>query len=169
MEVMASGVYKMKVTDKSIGRNGLRLNHIGLVVESIEAAADALFELGLKKKTIPEKDHIQKVNAVFIDVVPGQDVFIELLEPIGEDSPITPFLRKGGGLHHICFEVSDIEKTCSSFIENGYRCISEPTDCKGFDKSFGMVGSRIAFFLAPIRLLIELVEKGDLPTTKKGI
>ncbi len=144
--------------------NGLKLNHIGLVVEDIEAAARALCLLGLEKRTYPEEDSIQKVNATFLEVVPGQDVFIELLEPTAEDSPISGFLKKGGGLHHICFEVSDMETACSKMVERGFRCVTDPSDCRGFDRSFGLEGTRIAFFMAPMRLLVELVKKNQKPT-----
>ena len=80
----------MKLIGDTFGFDELKLNHIGLVVDNIEAAANALCLVGLQKRTLPEKDHTQKVNAVFIEVVPEQDLFIELLEPTAEDSPITP-------------------------------------------------------------------------------
>jgi methylmalonyl-CoA/ethylmalonyl-CoA epimerase len=142
--------------------HGLRLNHIGLVVEDIEAAAQALSLLGLKKRTLPEEDHAQKVNATFIEVVPDQDVHIELLEPTAEDSPISGYLKKGGGLHHLCFEVSDMDAACTGLERDGFRCITEPTYCRGFDRSFGLEGTRIAFFMTPIRLLVELVDKNRI-------
>lgn len=115
--------------------------------------------LGLKKSTPPELDPVQKVNATFIEIVPDQGVYLELLEPVSEDSPISSYLKKGGGLHHLCFEVDDVDAACDRLGKKGYRCVTYPTACLGFDRSFGLEGTRIAFFLAPMRLLVELVEK----------
>jgi methylmalonyl-CoA/ethylmalonyl-CoA epimerase len=147
----------------------MRLNHIGLVVEDIEAAARALSLLGLKKRNLPEEDPVQKVNATFIEVVPDQDVYIELLEPTAEDSPICGHLKKGGGLHHLCFEVTDLDAVCAGLEMDGYRCITGPTDCRGFDRCFGLEGSRIAFFMAPMRLLVELVDKNQIKASLTSI
>ena len=164
MEIMALGVHDVKTIDPSPDRSGgLRLNHIGLVVEDIERAVRILRSLGLKKCTSPEMDPVQRVNATFVEIVPDQDVYIELLEPAAEDSPISAHLKKGGGLHHLCFEVVDMDAACAGLGREGYRCVTGPTHCRGFDRSFGLAGTRIAFFMAPIRLLVELVEKRKRP------
>lgn len=147
---------------------GLRLNHIGLVVKDVEEAALSLSGLGLKMKNRPEPDPIQRVNAAFVEIVPNQGVYLELLEPSSADSPISGYLEKGGGLHHLCFEVADIQSACEGLKKMGYRCISGPTDCQGFDRSFGLEGTRIAFFWAPMRLLVELVEMNQPSQDKES-
>ena len=84
-----------------------RLNHVAIAVPDIRAAS-ALYsgQLGAKV-TAPEALTEHGVTVVFIDV---GNTKIELLEPLGEGSPISAFLEKNpsGGMHHLCYEVSDI-------------------------------------------------------------
>jgi len=142
-----------------------KLHHIGLVVPSISEAAKIFEELGLTVRTKPEPDPIQKVDASFVNARPDQDIYVELLEQTYESSPITGFLKKrGGGLHHLCFEVEDIEAMALRLTKKGFQMVSAPVECVGFDRTFGHQGdrsSRIAFFTVGERLLIELLEKGE--------
>ncbi|MEJ5079612.1 MULTISPECIES: methylmalonyl-CoA epimerase [unclassified Ochrobactrum] len=84
-----------------------RLNHVAIAVPDIRAAS-ALYsgQLGAKV-TAPEALPEHGVTVVFIDV---GNTKIELLEPLGDGSPISAFLEKNpsGGMHHLCYEVSDI-------------------------------------------------------------
>ena len=73
-----------------------KLHHIGLVAQSISECAELFRDLGLTDATQPETDPIQKVAASFIAAGEGQDIYIELLEPLGDDSPITNFLKERG-------------------------------------------------------------------------
>ena len=79
---------------------------------------------------------------------------IELIEPIGNDSPVKTFLEKGGGFNHICFEVDDLSKTIDKIIKEGGRLIVSPVE--------GFEGKQIAFVLLNMKKtnfnLIELVE-----------
>jgi methylmalonyl-CoA/ethylmalonyl-CoA epimerase len=141
-----------------------RLNHVGIVGKRISELAQVFEILGLTERTTDEPDNVQRVAASFLHVAGGKDVHLELLEPIGEDSPITTFLRKaGGGLHHLCFTVDDIEEATKRLITAGFQCVGDPVVCLGYDRSFQRSGdqpSRIAFFLTPARVLIELLEEG---------
>lgn len=138
-----------------------RLHHIGLVIPSISEFAEIFHSLGFNEMTHPEPDPIQKVSASFVTV--GQEAYIELLEPLGDDSPITNFLKKtGGGLHHLCFEVGDINTMANRLVQKGFQMVCPPVVCPGFDRSFKWEctqPSRIAFFLAN-KILIELFQKG---------
>ena len=82
------------------------------------------------------------------------NVFIELIEPVEENSPISSFTANGGGFHHLCFEVDNIQKEIETMVKNGARIIVEPV--KGFDDRL------IAFVLLNMKNtncnLIELVE-----------
>ncbi len=84
-----------------------RLNHVAIAVPDIEAAT-ALYrgKLGANV-TEPQALPEHGVTVVFIDV---GNTKIELLEPLGEGSPIAAFLEKNpsGGMHHLCYEVADI-------------------------------------------------------------
>ena len=85
-----------------------RLNHVGIATPDIDATAKMYAELygatiSRAKFQLPE----QGVSVAFIDLANSQ---LELIEPLGEASPVWGFLKKypSGGQHHICFEVSDI-------------------------------------------------------------
>lgn len=85
-----------------------RLNHVGVATPSLDAAIARYRDLlGATLIRTPFDLHEQGVRVAFIDLDNSQ---IELIEPLGEDSPIWGFLRKNpaGGQHHICFEVEDI-------------------------------------------------------------
>ncbi len=142
----------------------IKLNHIGFVVEKIAEAAKLFRTLGLREVTGTEPDPIQKVVACFMGTGDEGEAHIELLEPAAEDSPITRFLKKrGGGLHHICFEVDDIERTTDDLIQKGYHVVVPPVDCVGYDRSFKRKPqgtTKIAFFFLSQKILIELLQKG---------
>jgi methylmalonyl-CoA/ethylmalonyl-CoA epimerase len=84
-----------------------RLNHVAIATKNIEAAAKVYREtLGAKVSApVPQPDH--GVITVFVEL---PNTKIELLEPLGENSPIAKFLEKNpsGGMHHVCYEVDDI-------------------------------------------------------------
>lgn len=140
----------------------LRLHHIGLVVPRISEFAEVFRSLGLNETTQPEPDPIQKVSASFVNV--GQEVYIELLEPLADNSPITNFLEKtGGGLHHLCFEVDDIVGIGNELVKKGFKMVCPPVECVGYDRSFKREctqPSKTAFFLLANQLLIEFLQKG---------
>jgi methylmalonyl-CoA/ethylmalonyl-CoA epimerase len=84
-----------------------RLNHVAIAVKDLEAAC-AVYRQSLGAEVSPpspQPDH--GVRVVFITL---PNTKIELLEPLGPDSPIARFLERNpdGGIHHICYEVSDI-------------------------------------------------------------
>jgi methylmalonyl-CoA/ethylmalonyl-CoA epimerase len=84
-----------------------RLNHVAIATKNIEAAAKVYREtLGAKVSApVPQPDH--GVTTVFVEL---PNTKIELLEPLGDNSPIAKFLEKNpsGGMHHVCYEVDDI-------------------------------------------------------------
>jgi len=142
----------------------LKLSHIGIVVDDVSEFARLFEVLGFKEITDPEPDPIQKVIARFVTVADEKPIHVELLEPTHEDSPISNFLKKrGGSLHHLCFEVDDIEKATEELVQKGFRMVSVPVACIGYDKSFGLqvrAPTKVTFFLLSDRLLIELLQKG---------
>jgi len=131
----------------------LKLHHIGIVVSNIQKS---LGEIGnfLQFDTISEPALIgsQKVNVCFLKT---GDCHLEFIEPAEKDSPISNFVEKGGGLHHLCFEVEDIHVTLDKMIKNGARMVVEPT--------LGFENRTIAFLMLNMKNtncnLIELAEK----------
>ncbi|HOJ71055.1 MAG TPA: VOC family protein [Syntrophorhabdaceae bacterium] len=142
----------------------MRLNHIGIIVKDIEEYKRLFYDIGLHTTTEPATDPIQKVTGLFIDVGFDNNVHIELLEPVDDTSPVTNFLKKkGGGLHHLCFEVDDIQKKTEEFKKKGFKVVSPPVECIAYDENFKRAcatHTKIAFFMASDRMLIELIEKG---------
>jgi len=131
----------------------MKLHHIGIVVPKIQ---DSLGELEkyLKFETIslPTLIGSQKVNVCFLKI--GES-YLELIEPASGDSPISNFLNKGGGFHHLCFEVRDIHKKISELEKKGARIMVKPV--------LGFENRLTAFVLLNMRNtkcnLIELAEE----------
>jgi methylmalonyl-CoA epimerase len=99
-----------------------KVNHIGIAVKSIDDAKKLYELMGLKVEGY-EVVKEQKVKVAFIQV---GETRIELLEATSEDSPVAKFIEKRGeGIHHIAFEVDDIEKALQVLKENGIRLIDE--------------------------------------------
>jgi methylmalonyl-CoA/ethylmalonyl-CoA epimerase len=103
-----------------------RLNHVAIAVPDL-AAASAIYRdtLGAKvsaPKALPEHG----VTVVFIDIGNSK---IELLEPLGEASPIASFLEKNpsGGMHHLCYEVDDILAARERLKASGARVLGDGT------------------------------------------
>ena len=101
-----------------------RLNHVAIAVPDLAAAAasyrDTLGASVGEPQSLPEHG----VTVVFIDV---GNTKIELLEPLGEASPIARFLEKNpdGGMHHICYEVDDILATRDQLKQAGARVLGD--------------------------------------------
>jgi methylmalonyl-CoA/ethylmalonyl-CoA epimerase len=102
-----------------------RIDHLGIAVEDLEAAV-SLYESGfgmpaVHRETVAE----QGVEAVLLDVGDGH---IELLRPLGPDTPVGRFIaRSGAGLHHVAYSVTDIEAALESLREAGMELIdAEP-------------------------------------------
>lgn len=105
-----------------------RLNHVGIAVPSIEAAKATYRDLyGVSESAITETKELpaQGVKFAFVNVANSQ---IELIEPLGPESPIAKFLTKfpNGGQHHVCFEVADIYAARDEMIVRGARVLNEP-------------------------------------------
>lgn len=99
-----------------------RLNHIAIVVPDLDAAA-AKWEKSLGASvSAPQVLPEHGVTVVFINTGNSK---IELLEPLGDDSPIAKFLDRNadGGMHHLCFEVDDIIKARDRLMAAGARVL----------------------------------------------
>jgi methylmalonyl-CoA/ethylmalonyl-CoA epimerase len=99
-----------------------RLNHVAIAVPDIKKAADSYRNtLGAEvSEAVPQPEH--GVTTVFI-LLPNTKV--ELLEPLGADSPIAKFLERNpdGGIHHICYEVDDIIAARDQLKSQGARVL----------------------------------------------
>jgi methylmalonyl-CoA/ethylmalonyl-CoA epimerase len=128
-----------------------RIDHIGVAVTDLDAAI-ALYRqtFGMElvhRETVTE----QGVEAVLLDV--GEN-HVELLSPLGDDTPVGKFLaRKGPGLHHVAYQVTDIDATLAALRAAGMRLIDETPRT-------GIRNSRVAFVhpAASGSVLTEIVE-----------
>ena len=101
-----------------------RLNHIAIAVPDL-AAASAIYRDTLGAKvSAPQALPEHGVTVVFIDT---GNCKIELLEPLGEESPIASFLEKNpsGGMHHLCYEVDDILAARDRLMASGARVLGD--------------------------------------------
>jgi methylmalonyl-CoA epimerase len=128
-----------------------RIDHIGVAVQEIEPALELYrdsFHLQLAHREVVED---QGVEAVLLDV--GEN-HVELLAPLGPETPIGRFLaRQGPGLHHVAYQVPDIEATLAALRQAGLALIDE-------QPRTGIRGSRVAFMhpRATGGVLTEIVE-----------
>ena len=109
-----------------------RLNHIGVATPSIEKSIAYYRDImGATEIHAPFDLPAQGVKVCFVDT-PGENgthgTQIELIEPLGESSPIHGFLAKNpaGGQHHMCYEVSDIHQAKAWFEAQGAKVLGEP-------------------------------------------
>jgi len=99
-----------------------RLNHVAIAVPDLEAAADQ-YRTALGAQVGPPQDEPEHgVRVVFIAL---SNTKIELLHPLGADSPINGFLEKNplGGIHHVCYEVADIHAARARLEASGARVL----------------------------------------------
>ncbi len=131
----------------------MKLHHIGIVVKNIQKSLGELNQyLNFESTTVPSLVGSQKVNICFLKT---NNVFLELIEPAQENSPISDFVKKKGGFHHLCFEVDDIHVELERMKKNGARIIVDVV--RGFENRL------TAFVMLDMKNtncnLIELAEK----------
>ena len=136
---------------------GIRLDHIGIAVNDLDSGSKFWRILGLTQGE-DESNHEQGVDIRFFNTEFGErSPRIELLAPMGEDTPIGRFLSKRGtGVQQIAFRVDDLDALLVRLIGEGIRLINEtPTEGAG--------GSRIAFVHPSSTggVLVELLEIAD--------
>lgn len=108
----------------------MKLHHIGVVVNQIQDSVGELKNyLSFQSTSLPTPVGSQKVNVCFLKI---GEPFLELIEPASPDSPISDFAKKGGGIHHLCFEVNDIHKELDLLSSKGATILVTPV--KGFDE-----------------------------------
>ena len=129
-----------------------KVDHIGIAVKNIEESLKYYIDtLGLTVMAIEEVAS-QGVKVAFID---AHNVKIELLEPMSETSPIAKFIEKRGeGVHHIAFGVTDIRSRMKELEEKGVRLLSD-------EPKPGAGGAEVAFLhpKSSYGVLYELCEK----------
>jgi methylmalonyl-CoA/ethylmalonyl-CoA epimerase len=132
-----------------------RLHHVGIAVRTLDegAAVWGVDGVGLSEEGREDVPEARTRVAMF----PVGDSRIELLEAMGPDTPVGRFLdRRGPGIHHLCFEVDDIEAECERLRSLGVRLLSETPQP-------GAHGSRV-MFLHPKDTGGVLIELNEFPS-----
>jgi len=113
-----------------------RIDHIGVAVESIDDALklyETSYEMTLVHREVVEE---QGVEAVLLDL--GEN-HVELLQPLGPDTPVGRYLAKrGAGIHHVAYQVTDIDAELARLRDAGVQLIDQTP-------RIGIRGSRVAF------------------------
>jgi methylmalonyl-CoA epimerase len=131
-----------------------RVDHIGVAVDDLDAAValhEQTYGMRVAHREVVEE---QGVEAVLLDV--GEN-HVELLSPLSAETPVGKFLAKRGpGLHHVAYQVSDVDAVLASLRERGLRLIDE-------QPRTGIRGSRVAFLhpSASGGVLTEIVEPAE--------
>ena len=131
-----------------------RIDHIGVAVEDLDSAIklyERSFEMELAHRETVES---QGVEAVLLDVGDGH---IELLAPLGPDTPVGKFIaKKGPGIHHVAYAVEDIDKALEQVKAAGLKLIDE-------EPRTGIRRSRVAFLhpSATGSVLTEIVQPAE--------
>ncbi|HEY7497043.1 MAG TPA: VOC family protein [Vicinamibacterales bacterium] len=132
----------------------MHIDHIAVAVRSVDAAADRLCPLlGYARKTEKVTNTRQKVTVLFL----GKDgsIDIKLIEPSDADSPLWDAVRKGGGLHHVCFKVADVAASTADLAARGVRVTAQPAPGEAFDDHL------IAFLYLGMGVSVELIDTDE--------
>ena len=129
----------------------MQIDHIAIAVRSIEKAVPQFCRLtGYRTKTQKVTNTRHKVNVLFLEKTGSLD--IKLIEPSDADSPLWDFVKKGGGLHHLCFKVADVNQTCAELKQQGARILAPPAPGEAFDDGL------IAFCYLGLGVNAELID-----------
>lgn len=101
-----------------------KLNHVAIAVPDLEAAGDLYRDAFGAEVSAPLALPEHGVTTVFVKL---PNTKIELLHPLGEDSPIAGFLKRhpAGGIHHLCYEVNDIKQAAQRLAGAGMRILGD--------------------------------------------
>lgn len=127
-------------------------HHLGVAVQALATEIPLYRDLfGYELTSGPFEDPIQKVSVCFLSRGEA-DMVIELVAPLGPDSPILRTLKKGASAYHICYEVPDIDAAILHLTEQGSFLLSGPVPAVAFNSR------AIAWLMTRTNLLVELLE-----------
>lgn len=140
-----AGEYLRRIKRLHFFGENARFHHIGLAVKSIKQVSPSSEII---------VDSVQKVFLAFVSV---SGVKIELLEPLGENSPISESLKKNIKLLHICYSVPELETAIKECRKYGFHCIAQPVPATAFNNQ------KIAWVYSTEYGLFELLESPKKP------
>jgi len=132
------------------------IHHVGFAVASIkEVGPHFANSLGVRWNGEIIHDPLQEARVTFLRCAGAESPALELVEPASETSPLHNFLRKGGGLHHVCYEVDSLEAQLQMSRSAGGLMVKPPLPAVAFG------GRLIAWVYTRERLLVEYLERSD--------
>lgn len=153
---MFSGMNPEALAESRMNRS-TRLHHVGFVVASISNDVECFRDsMGADWNKEIFHDPLQKAKVTFLRTPSPSDALIELVEPAGEGSPVLHFLQKGGGLHHLCYEVDDLDAHLTTMRLKGAVVVRRALPAIAFHNR------RIAWVLTGQKLLVEFLERSKL-------
>jgi len=127
-------------------------HHVGVAVHRLDEAIPKFKSLfGYAVSHGPFDDPIQNVSVVFLSRGEG-DPLLELVAPLGPNSPVDRTLKRGGGTYHVCYEVPDLEAAIGHLVARDSMVVSPPAPAVAFAMR------PIAWVMTEPGLLVELVE-----------
>lgn len=132
----------------------MRLHHVGVVVADIEEHFARHYRQELRTGVLEGPVHDAEQDSYTALVKFDCSPAVELISPASPDSPVASHLAKGGGPHHLGFEVDDLDKVCADLASRGMLRVAGPDPAVLFD------GRRVVFMYSRTGGLIELVEAG---------
>ena len=133
---------------------GMTLHHVGFAVGSIAAVATAFAQsIGGTWDGGIVHDPVQQARVSFVRTGGAGTPTLELIEPDAGDAPLSAFVARGGGLHHLCYEVVSLDAQLASSRASGALLVKPPAPAIAFG------GRRIAWVYTKQRLLLEYLER----------
>ena len=130
----------------------MKIHHVGYLTKNIHASEKAFLDLGYHIETPAMFDSFRKINIVSMK---NEDYRVELIEPIGPESPIYSLLKKYKNTpYHFCYEVTDLEKTVEALTEKGYLMTQAPLEAPCIQNR------KVAFLVGENVGIVELIEVG---------
>jgi methylmalonyl-CoA/ethylmalonyl-CoA epimerase len=128
----------------------LEFHHIGIACRALDIERRDHELLGYRAEGELFEDPQQRIRGLFMRLGPMR---VELLEPLGQGSPLDGYLKRGIKIYHQCFLCANISRSIEELMAKGARVVSAPQPAVAFENR------PIAFLLLPSQMLIELVER----------
>jgi len=129
-------------------------HHVGFVVASIQDVVERYTQaIEAEWDGVIVSDPYQSVRVTFLRGKSAADPLLELIEPAGDNSPVLSFLKRGGGIHHLCYVVESLERQLEACRSKGMLLLRPPLPATAFGNR------RIAWACTLDRFLIEYLER----------
>ncbi len=137
---------------------GLPLDHIGFVMPDLETGVAVFAALSGFRATPVVEDPHHGASIRFLEPPEAGGVRLEILVPMGDDSRILGALKRGGGIHHLCFGIASLDPIAGWCAARGVHLVSGPLPAPAMG-----TGRRVAFIVSPGLGLVELAETAGAP------